>query len=127
MPAPRWLARLNRRATNRIVRRIAPHLPGFGVVVHTGRKSGRRYRTPVNVFRRQADVVIALTYGGESEWVQNVLESGSCELETRGRRETLNRPRLVRDSERTVVPLLVGLVLRLIRVDEFLVLSKANT
>src|SRR5438067_9458209 len=63
MPAPRWLARVNRRVTNRLLAPLATHLPGFGVVVHTGRKTRQRYRTPVNVFRRADRYVIALTYG----------------------------------------------------------------
>ena len=42
---------------------LARWLPGFGVVEHAGRRSGRRYRTPVNVFRPGASYVIALTYG----------------------------------------------------------------
>lgn len=123
MPAPRWLARLNRRVTNRLFRRVAPFLPGFGVVVHTGRTSGREYRTPVNVFHRNSDVVIALTYGSESEWVRNVLVSGSCVLESRGRREVLQRPRVIQDEKRALVPRIVRPALRLIAVDEFLILS----
>ena len=51
MPLPRWLARFNRRVTNRLFGPVAPRLPGFGVVVHTGRKTHRPYRTPMNVFR----------------------------------------------------------------------------
>ena len=71
MPAPRWLAEFNRSVTNRISRPLARRLPGFGVVVHTGRKSGREYRTPVNVFPRDGGYVIALTYGRNGEWVRN--------------------------------------------------------
>src|SRR5438552_11975226 len=47
----RWLAAFNLAVTNRISSRFAPRLPGFGIVTHVGRKSGRVYRTPVNVFR----------------------------------------------------------------------------
>ena len=59
-------------------------LPGFGVVVHTGRRTHRQYRTPVNVFRRADRYIIALTYGPDADWVRNVRASGGCELETRG-------------------------------------------
>ena len=47
----RRMAAFNRLATNRVLGEVAPRLPGFGVIVHVGRRSGRRYRTPVNVFR----------------------------------------------------------------------------
>ena len=67
------LAWFNRHITNRITRPFAPRLSGFGVVEHAGRRSGHRYRTPVNVFRTGTSYVIALTYGVESDWVKNVL------------------------------------------------------
>jgi hypothetical protein len=51
MPLPKRLAGFNARVTNRLTRRVAGRLPGFGIVSHVGRRSGRAYRTPVNVFR----------------------------------------------------------------------------
>src|SRR5712692_5869519 len=89
MPLPRWVARFNKRLTNRIIGPLAPYLPGFGVVVHLGRLTHRQYRTPVNVFRRPGGFVIALTYGPNADWVRNVLANGGCELEYRGRRVRL--------------------------------------
>jgi hypothetical protein len=41
MPAPRSLARFNKRFTNRLTSKVAGHLPGFAIVSHVGRKSGR--------------------------------------------------------------------------------------
>jgi deazaflavin-dependent oxidoreductase (nitroreductase family) len=120
MPAPRWLARVNRRLTNPVLGRLAPHLPGFGVVVHTGRVSHRVYRTPVNVFRRRQAYVVALTYGADSEWVRNVLANGGCGLIVRGRLVQLGQPRLFQDPGRRAVPGPVRLVLGLLGVSEFL-------
>ena len=37
------VAAFNNRVTNRITGPVAGHLPGFGIVIHTGRKSGREY------------------------------------------------------------------------------------
>ena len=76
----RWLAAFNLAVTNRISSRFAPRLPGFGIVTHVGRKSGRVYRTPVNVFRAPNGFLIALTYGRESEWVKNALAAASLRL-----------------------------------------------
>ena len=123
MPAPRWLARFNRRVTNRLLGPLAPRLPGFGVVVHTGRKTHRPYRTPVNVFRRADGYVIALTYGPDAEWVRNVLASGGCTLETRGRTLRLTRPRVFRDERRRSVPAPVRIVLGIVGVADFLELK----
>lgn len=43
------------------------HLPGFGILTHIGRKSGKVYRTPVNVFRAPEGFLITPTYGQGSE------------------------------------------------------------
>jgi deazaflavin-dependent oxidoreductase (nitroreductase family) len=115
-------ARFNRRVTNRITRPIAPWLPLFGVVVHTGRRSGREYHTPVNVFCRGSGVIIALTYGPESDWVLNVLAAGGCDLVTRGTRHTFTAPRLVHDERRSCVPAPVRVALRILGVADFLAL-----
>jgi hypothetical protein len=60
VPFPQWLARLNKVGLNRVAKHVAPSLPGIGVVVHKGRRSGRTYQTPVNVFRTPDGFVIAL-------------------------------------------------------------------
>ena len=66
MPIPRRVARWNKVGLNRVVRHIAPWMPGLGLVVHRGRRSGREYQTPVNVFPADEGFVIALTYGGST-------------------------------------------------------------
>jgi deazaflavin-dependent oxidoreductase (nitroreductase family) len=121
----RRAARFNRRVTNRLLRPLAPRLPGFGVVVHRGRKSGRLFETPVNVFQAYGDYVIALTYGAESEWVKNVAAAGGCELITRGRRRRLVAPEVFRDDEQRYVPAVIRPFLRFMRVTEFLRLEVA--
>ena len=123
MPLPRAVARINRRVTNRLLTGPATRLPGFGVVVHRGRRSGRRYRTPVNVFRRGDRFTIALTYGPNADWVRNVLAEGGCALETRGRTLRLSRPRLFHDESRQAVPPPIRLVLGLVNVRDFLGLT----
>ena len=46
-----WLAKFNITVTNRITSLSAGWLRGFGILTHVGRKSGKVYRTPVNVLR----------------------------------------------------------------------------
>lgn len=120
MPAPRWMARVNRRFTNRVTGTFSPFLPGFGVVLHEGRRSGRSYRTPVNVFRSRDGYLVALTYGADADWVRNVLAHGGCELLTRGRRIRCRNPRLVHDDSRHGVPPPVRIPLGALRVADFL-------
>ena len=122
MPLPKSLARFNLRVTNRLAGPLATQLPWFGALIHRGRRSGRLYRTPVNVFQTPDSYVVALTYGPDTEWVRNVLEAGGCELQTRGRLVRLNSPRLVRDENRRLVPLPVRPILRALGVADFMVL-----
>jgi deazaflavin-dependent oxidoreductase (nitroreductase family) len=119
----RWVAAFNLAVTNRITSRFADRFPGFGILMHVGRKSGRGYRTPVNVFRAPQGFLIALTYGRESEWVKNVLAAGGCELETRGMRYHLSAPTIVHDPTRRRFPLPVRIVLWLIGATDFMQLS----
>lgn len=123
MPASRSIARFNRRFTNRLFLRVAGYLPGFAIVSHVGRKSGRTYRTPVNAFRTEGGYIIALTYGSESDWVKNVLAAGSCELQTRGRWVRLFDPRIESDRSKGWAPLPVKLILDLIDAPEYIQLS----
>src|ERR1700737_3598764 len=63
----RGVAAFNLLVTNRITSRFAPRLPGFGILTHVGRKSGRVYRTPVNVFRvPEGFLSLSLTVGKAS-------------------------------------------------------------
>ncbi len=127
MPLPRALARFNRRVTNPVTRVFAGHLPGFAIVVHRGRVTGRQYRTPVNAFGLpDGGYVLALTYGPDAQWVRNVLAQGGCILEVRGRRVELRNPRIVHDPARRSVPGPVRAILRLIDVDRFLVLDRTT-
>lgn len=120
MPAPCWLARFNLHVTNPLLGPRARHLPGMGVVLHIGRKTGRQYRTPVLVFRRGNRLIIALAYGRDSQWVRNVLAEDGCQLETASRRLQLSHPRLVHDEHGGAMPAFVRFVLSLLNVSDFL-------
>ena len=101
MPIPIAIASFNRKVTNRLTGPFAGHLPGFAVVMHRGRMSGRMYHTPVNAFRRDDDYVFAMTYGPDVDWVRNVEAAGECDVETRGRLVHLVQPQRFRDSARS--------------------------
>jgi hypothetical protein len=66
----RWLAKINIAVTNRITGLFAGRLPGFGILTHVGRKSGKVYRTPINVFRVSNGFIIALTYSSQTEYAK---------------------------------------------------------
>jgi deazaflavin-dependent oxidoreductase (nitroreductase family) len=125
MAIPRAVARINRDVTNHVSRPLARHLPGFAVVTHVGRRSGRTYRTPVNMFRDGERYVFALTYGADSQWVKNVMAAGSCEVRTQGSTVRLCEPRIFTDPDRRLVPAPVRLVLRILDVSDFLSMRHA--
>lgn len=126
MPIPLGVARFNRRVTNRVATPLLRWVPGFGVVHHVGRRSGRGYRTPVNVFVVDGDYVVALTYGRETDWLRNVLAADGCEVEVRGRRTQCTVAEVFHDPSATRIRLPERPVLRWLGVSDFLRLSPVD-
>lgn len=92
------------RYVNPVTRPVAKKLPSFAILTHRGRKTGRNYRTPVNVFRRGNEYFFFLTYGSDVQWVKNVVANGHCSIETRSRVVELIEPRLITDPELRPAP-----------------------
>ena len=126
MPLSRQMARFNKRFTNRFTRHIASWAPGFALLEHVGRRSGRPYETPVNVFRAENQYLFALTYG-DSEWVRNVLAAGKCVIRTRGHRISLVEPERFRDPTRHLVPIPARWILKVVDVDDFVTLRPQHS
>jgi deazaflavin-dependent oxidoreductase (nitroreductase family) len=129
MPLPRVVARFNKRVTNRFLEPIARRSSGFAVVHHVGRRSGRAYTTPVNLFRLGDEgdgggaVVVSLTYGPSADWVRNVL-AGGAGVETRVGRRVVEASTVVgRDVAWPALPIIVRGALRVLRVRDFLRLT----
>ena len=125
MAIPKAVARFNNHVTNHVSRPLAGRVPGFAVVTHVGRRSGRTYDTPVNMFRDGERYVFALTYGADSQWVKNVMAAGSCEVRTQGRTVRLCEPRLFTDPDRRLVPGPLRLALQILDVSDFLSMRPA--
>ena len=70
-----------------------------GTLEHVGRKSGKRYRTPLNIFETDDGYVIPVGYGLESHWVQNVLAGGPATIHKHGKTVPVANPRLVSKAE----------------------------
>jgi deazaflavin-dependent oxidoreductase (nitroreductase family) len=100
------------RYLNPVMCHVVRRLPGFGLVIHSGRTTGRTYRTPVNVFRRGDTYLFFLTYGADAQWVKNILAAGSCSLETRGRVVHLVDPEVIIDPGLRVAPPVVRFIER---------------
>jgi len=65
------------------------------VIRHRGRTSGRPYETPVGVVATDDGFVIALMYGSRTNWLQNVLASGSATIVHEGQTYEVDQPALI--------------------------------
>ena len=66
-----------------------------GVIRHLGRSSGQPYETPVGVVDTDDGFLIALVYGSRTNWLRNVLASGSATIVFEGHTYQVDRPELV--------------------------------
>ena len=103
MQLPEGLARFNRHVTNPIQRMWAGWAPSFGIVEHVGRRSGKPYRTPVNVFSADIDgkdgVAILLSYGPDRDWLKNLTAAGGGRMRRHGETFGITDPRVVTKEE----------------------------
>lgn len=95
MHIPRFMRRVNRAFTNPIMGTFAWLVPPLAVVHHVGRKSGRRFRSPVVAFPSATGFVIPMTYGRDVDWARNLVHAHGGEVERLGRRVAVRNPRIV--------------------------------
>jgi deazaflavin-dependent oxidoreductase (nitroreductase family) len=105
---PAWVGRWQSKYLNPVVRRAAPYLPSFAVIEHRGRKSGKSYETPVNVFRIDNTLGIILGHG-VTDWARNILAAGGAEVRQGRRTIRLTNPRVVSGDDRPKLPLFARL------------------
>jgi deazaflavin-dependent oxidoreductase (nitroreductase family) len=108
------------RFVNPLTRLFAGHMPGFGLLAYRGRKTGRTYHLPMNVFQRREHYIFVLTYGSESQWVKNVLAAGGCQIRVRGRDVRLVEPKLIVNPAWDLIPWPARFIERRAGVTEFL-------
>jgi deazaflavin-dependent oxidoreductase (nitroreductase family) len=74
---------------------------GTSVVRHVGRRSGRTYDTPVVAVRHGDSFLVALPYGERTDWLKNVLASGSAIIVANGHSYEVDRPEVIPMAEAT--------------------------
>lgn len=115
MAMPLWWGHVNKKLFNPRALKSGK----WQILVHTGRISGRVYRTPLDAKEVDGTYLFILVYGSRADWVRNVLASGKAALEVGGEVIDLTAPRLV--SPDIARPLLEGaLPPGWLKVDEFL-------
>ena len=95
MPMPSWWGHVNKRVFNprEIKKGDRP------VLRHTGRTSGEPFYTPLDAYEVDGGYIFILVYGSRSDWVKNILASGSATLKVDGEEIALTAPRVVGTDE----------------------------
>lgn len=117
---------LNKYVTNKLLIHIAGRKFGhFAILIHTGRKTGKIYKTPIIAEPVENGFVIALTYGKKVDWLANVLAKGSCSLFWKEKEYPLFRPEFVNQMiGLNAFPTPLNKVLGKIGIEYFLRLTK---
>ena len=124
MPFPRIMARTNRYWANPVVRGLSRTALPLMSIHHVGRVSGKPYKTPVWAFGRGDRLLIPLTYGPGTDWMQNVLAAGGCETIFHGQKLHASPVEIVYGEPRTQpLPRAVKAALELIKVREYLLID----
>ena len=106
---------INSPVVNTVMRPLARFVPGLGIVIHRGRKTGREFRTPVTMIFNGGRVIVPLAHGESVNWVRNVMATGVAEVEQLGKRRTISNPRVVDSSSGEQLPLVLRVASRGLR------------
>ena len=89
------------KALNPIILMLAGrrHFSMAAQIRHVGRRSGRTYTTPVSARRTGDLVMIALTFGNQSDWVRNVRAAGRSSIRIEGGDYDVTQPRIMSRQE----------------------------
>ena len=94
MIMPVRLERFQIKYVNPLLRPLSKRMPGFAVITHRGRTSGKEYETIVTAYRKGEVLAIGLVHG-KTNWVKNVLAAGEADIHV-GRKDLhLVNPRLL--------------------------------
>jgi deazaflavin-dependent oxidoreductase (nitroreductase family) len=94
MLMPVWLERFQIKYVNPLLRPLSKRMPGFAVIKHRGRTSGKDYETIVTAYRDGSVLAIGLIHG-KTNWVKNVLAAGEADIHV-GRKDLhLANPRVL--------------------------------
>lgn len=79
---------------NPLLRPLSKRMPGFAVITHRGRTSGKDYETIVTAYRKGSVLAIGLIHG-KTNWVKNVVAAGEADIHV-GRKDLhLANPRVL--------------------------------
>jgi deazaflavin-dependent oxidoreductase (nitroreductase family) len=114
------------RPFNRLARILAGrHL--YALLRHTGRRSGKRFETPVVAWKTRSGMLVPIAWGTEADWYRNTVVAGGCDIRLRGRWYHCTAPRVVARAEALVqLAEPMRIVVRLGPVRQFLLLTEVR-
>lgn len=111
---------------NRCVRSFAGRRV-YALLRHRGRKSGKSFETPVMAWHTSGGMLVPLSWGPRTDWYQNTLASGACEIQVRGRWSRCAEPTLISRAEAMAyLPPLTRTIAGLFPVQQFLLLREVG-
>jgi deazaflavin-dependent oxidoreductase (nitroreductase family) len=102
---PSWFVRMVIRPMTKVLNPLIVKFAGsrhFGMaaqIQHVGRRSGRVYVTPASAHVHGDVIVVALTFGNQSDWARNVRAAGGCTVRTNGRTYRATNPEFLSRAE----------------------------
>jgi deazaflavin-dependent oxidoreductase (nitroreductase family) len=98
--APAAIVRVLVRPLTKILNPLLIKLAGrrffpLAQIHHLGRRSGKAYVTPTSAHRHGDVLLIALTFGNQSDWSRNVQAAGGCTIWLGGRTYRATSPEIV--------------------------------
>jgi deazaflavin-dependent oxidoreductase (nitroreductase family) len=119
---------LDRKGTRWLLQALSPAT--VIVLVHRGRKSGRLYKTPVEILHHdheRDELVVSPMWGRNSDWYRNVIAGGLVEVHLRGEERQVEWRELDEAERRAAInayreahPFYSRMILRmLVRVNRF--------
>jgi len=128
-PTVRRIARRFHHVVGNPLQMRAAGRPGgrASVLRHTGRVTGREYETPVWAARTEDGFVIGIVYGARTDWLENIMASGSAAITFDGRTYRVDRPEIVpMDGVRAYFPGAIRRLQRPVGVDRCLRVRRAR-
>jgi deazaflavin-dependent oxidoreductase (nitroreductase family) len=103
-------------------------IPVWGIVVHTGRKSGRRFATPIALAKTSDGFVIPLPWGPGTDWCRNLVAAGGGIVRQGGFDHVVRDPEVVdRAVAAPAFPGLIRPLIPIVGIERFLRVRRVSS
>jgi deazaflavin-dependent oxidoreductase (nitroreductase family) len=101
-------------------------IPVWAVVVHTGRRSGRRYKTPIAIRPTASGFVIPLPFG-KTDWCRNVIAANDSVVRWKGRDYRVGSAQMMdKAAGERAFPAPLRRAMAVLRITQFLAVERVD-